>query len=93
MFNNKKIKINLDYIVEKFDGEMLLYEKIGSQAVYLNSSAYAVWLLCKENLTVGQIVECLEKRYPKRKEQMQSDVNNAISMLEVNKVIILFDDE
>ena len=93
MFNKKQIKINSDYVAEEFDGEILLYEKIGSQAVYLNNSAYAVWLLCKENLTVGQVVEYLKKRYPEREGQIQSDVKNAITMLEANKVITLSDDD
>lgn len=56
--------VTLGYSVEKFDDEILLYSEACTQAVYLNDAAHAVWLLCKEDMNVGQIVQYLEEMYP-----------------------------
>lgn len=80
-------QVNNEYSVEKFDEEILLYTEAGTQAVYLNDAAHAVWLLCKEGLTVGEIIGLLEGHYPDQKEQIREDVIEALTTLESNKVI------
>lgn len=89
MYDNQKTQINPQYTVEKFDNEILLYTKEGAQAVYLNNTAYAVWLLCKEELTVAQIIACLKETYPNQKEQIRDDVLTALTVLESNEVVEL----
>ncbi|MFT5701993.1 MAG: hypothetical protein ACI8ZB_004898 [Desulforhopalus sp.] len=89
MDENQKPIVDPAYTVEKFDGEILLYTETRTQAVYLNDAAYAVWELCKEDLTVGEIVDYLKKLYPNQKAQIQDDVFGALQTLEENSVIRL----
>ncbi len=80
-------KVNPDYTIEKFDGEILLYTEAGTQAVYLNDAAYAVWLLCKENMDIGTMIGCLEEAYPDQKIQIRDDVLSVLQTLHSNGVI------
>ena len=92
MNDEQKPAINSGYTVEKFDDEILLYSEVGTQAVYLNDAAYAVWLLCKEEMSVGQMIQYLEEVYTDQKEQIRKDVLVALDTLLSNGVIG-FDDE
>jgi hypothetical protein len=91
--DDKKPTLNPGYTVEKFDDEILLYTEAGTQGVYLNDAAYAVWQFCKEDMTVGQIIEYLELTYPDQKEQIRIDVLTALETLKEQKVIVLLDAE
>lgn len=93
MNDRHKIKINPDYLVEKFDGEILMYSELGTKAVYLNDTAYGIWLLCQEEMTVGQIIDYLEQVYPGQKEQIREDVTTTLETLKSNDVIELCDAE
>ncbi len=86
--NDKQIpKVNPDYTIEKFEGEILLYTEAGTQAVYLNDAAYAVWLLCKENMDIGTMIGYLEETYPDQKMQIRDDVLSALQTLHSHGVI------
>jgi hypothetical protein len=89
MDDNQKPIVDPAYTIEKFDGEILLYTETKDQAVYLNDAAYAVWLLCKEDLTVVEMVDYLKNLYPDQKEQIESDVQIALQTLEEKDVIRL----
>jgi hypothetical protein len=91
--DNKRPIVNAEYTIEKFDGEILLYTEAGTQAVYLNDEAHAVWLLCKEGMTVGQIIDYLEQVYPDQKEQIRKDVLTALETLQTHNVIEMSDAE
>jgi hypothetical protein len=92
MQDEQKPAINSSYTVEKFDDEILLYTEAGTQAVYLNDAAYAVWLLCKEDMSVGQMILYLEDVYPDQKEQIRKDVLTALETLQSNGVIEFADE-
>lgn len=92
MNDEKRPKINTEYTVEKFDDEILLYTEAGTQAVYLNDAAHAVWLLCKEDMSIGQMIQYLEEVYPAQKEQIRKDVLVALKTLHSNGVIELVDE-
>lgn len=79
--------INTEFTVEKFEDEILLFSKAEEKAVYLNDSAHIVWLLCKENMSVGQMIQYLEKIYPEQKAQIKDGVVAALEMLMSNDVI------
>lgn len=83
--------VNAEYTIEKFDGEILLYTETGTQAVYLNDEAHAVWILCQEDMTVGQIIEYLEQRYPAQKEQIRKDVLTSLETLQAHDIIEMTD--
>ena len=87
MNDEQKPVVNTSYTVEKFDNEILLFSETGNQAVYLNDAAYAVWLLCKENMSVGQMINSLEEVYPDQSEQIRNDVLAALETLQANGVI------
>lgn len=90
--DEQKAGIISSYTVEKFDDEILLYTEAGTQAVYLNDVAYAIWLLCQEDMSVGQMVQYLEEVYPEQKEQIRNDVISALEMLQENGVIQFADE-
>jgi len=50
-------------------------------------------MLCKEDMTVGQIIEYLEEIYPDQQEQIRSDVTDALNTLQSNGVVALSDEE
>lgn len=91
MDENQKPIVDPAYTIEKFDDEILLYTETKDHAVYLNEAAYAVWELCKENLTVGEIVAYLQNLYPDQKKQIEGDVLVALQTLEERGVIRLSD--
>lgn len=93
MEDKQKLLVDTAYTVEKFEDEILLYTEAGTKAVYLNDTAHAVWSLCKEDMTVGQIIEYLEKVYPEQREQIRNDVTDALNTLQSNGVIALSDEE
>lgn len=90
--DDQKPAINSSYIIEKFDDEILLYTEAGTQAVYLNDAAHAVWQLCKEDMSVGQMILYLEDVYPDQKEQIRKDVLSALETLQSNGVIEFADE-
>lgn len=83
--------VNTEYTVEKFDGEILLYTATGTQTVYLSDEAHAVWSLCKEGMTVGQIINYLEQVYPDQKKQISKDVITALETLQAHNVMEITD--
>jgi hypothetical protein len=91
MRDNQVPEVNPEYVIEKFDDEILLYTEAGAKAVYLNDTAHAVWQLCREDLTVGQIITFLEDAFPDQSDQVRADVTDALSKLESNNVIRFFD--
>lgn len=88
-----KPKVNDDFIAETFENEVLLYTTTDTKAIYLNDTAHVVWLLCKENLNVGEIIAALSEQYPDQKDQIKHDVISALKFLIKNKAIILTDEE
>jgi hypothetical protein len=79
------------YTVEKIDDEFILYSEATTQGVYLNDSAHAVLTLCQEKMTIGQMIQYLEKIYPDQKEQMADDVICALKALRSIGVIAIQD--
>ena len=93
MDDNRIPRVNPDFGLEKSDDEILLYTKMGTKAVYLNETAFTVWQLCKEELTLGEIIALLEQAYPEQASQIRSDVISALHLLEANNVIEWSDDK
>ncbi len=73
--------VNEEFIVEKFENEILLYTVADTKAVYLNETAHLVWLLCKENLTIKEMIGALVEQYPDHKEQIPADVMASLESL------------
>lgn len=82
MDEHQKLTPNPAYSEELFNnGETVLYTESGAKAVYLNDTACMVWKLCKDGLTVGQIIAALEDAYPMQKDRICPDVLAACGLL------------
>jgi len=92
MNTSSKPKLSDSFAVEQFDKEILLYDEAGSRAFYLNDTANAVLQLCKEDLSVAEIIECLQQNYPDQKDSIAEDVVGVLEILVKNKVIELTDE-
>lgn len=92
MNTSSKPKLSDSFAVEQFDKEILLYDEAGSRAFYLNDTANAVLQLCKEDLSVAEIIECLQQNYPDHKDSIAEDVVGVLEILVKNKVIELTDE-
>lgn len=90
---DKKPIVNSDYVVERFENEYLLYTQATTQAIYLNETAYMVWGLCKQGLTVNQIIQSLEDHYVDQKEQIKEDVILAVELLQKHNVVEFSDEQ
>ncbi|SDP50124.1 PqqD family protein [Desulforhopalus singaporensis] len=86
-----KPTIQEGYKAETFDGEVILYTVAGTKAVYLNGTAQLIWLLCQQDLNVGEIQEALIEQYPQQAEQIRSDVIATLEDLQEKGVITLLD--
>ena len=92
MNTSNKPMINPSFAFELFEEEILLYDEAGSKAFYLNDTANAVLQLCKEDLSVAEIIECLQNNYPDHKDTIPKDVIDVLEMLVKSKVIELIDE-
>lgn len=92
MNTSNKPMLSPSFDVEQFDEESLLYDEAGSRAFYLNDTANAVLQLCKEDLSVAQIIECLQQAYPDHKDSIAEDIITVLEMLVENHVIELSDE-
>lgn len=92
MTNTQKVIFNEGFLVEKFENEILLYTVADAKAVYLNESAYLVWSLCKEGLTASEICDNLSTIYPDQKDQILTDVTDALENFVKSGVVTLSDE-
>ncbi len=92
MNTSSKPRVSPAFAVEEFDGEILLYDETGAKAFYLNDTANAVLQLCREDVSVAQIIEYLQQAYPDHQERVEQDVMTVLEMLVENKVIELSDE-
>ena len=84
--------VDPSFVAEEFDNETLIYNEKDAQAFYLNDTANAVLQICKEDLTIGQIIECLSQAFPEHKAQIQDDVVSVLTTLIDSKVVSLSDE-
>ncbi len=89
MQDSQKIKINPDFQLEEFEGEILLYSVSDTTAVYLNETAHLIWLLCHENMTVEEMVQFLQEKYPEQKDEVREDLMISLQALVAQGVVSL----
>ena len=89
MLDTDRPLLNPDFTTEQFDDEMLLYSPADNRAVYLNDSAYLVWQLCRDGLSVGEMIALLEQTYPERRDTIRGDVLEALETLQNSGVLTL----
>jgi hypothetical protein len=88
----KKPIFNEAFATEAFENETLIYNEQQAQALYLNDSANAILQLCKEELTIDQIINCLREAYPEHQQTLEEDVISTIETLIAKGAVTLSDD-
>lgn len=78
-----------DFQLEMLDGEIFLYDKVSTKAVYLNSSAALVWQLCDGQRSIKIIRKILQEAYPDKAETIIKDVDESLSLLKNERMIQL----
>ncbi len=80
MINDLSIPKHIsDYRLEGFEGELLLYHPVKTQAVYLNETAALIWRLCDGRRSVEEIRSLLSGAYLGVADKIDQDL---ISTLE-----------
>ncbi len=92
MNHSEKYSPNPLYKLEQFDNEILLYSGSVADGLYLNETAYLIWQLCDQGLSVEQMTEQLENAYPDQKEMISGDVSAAIESLVERGALIASND-
>jgi len=65
----------------------LLYDQQQTQAIYLNPTAAAIWLLCDGSSSVDQIIETVQEAYPEA--AVAEDIIGTLRDLEARGVIVV----
>ena len=74
---------------EELDGEAVVYDRSGREAIYLNESATVVWKLCDGVRTVADISALLTKEFPEAAAQIESDISDAVDRMMAARVLTL----
>lgn len=77
------------FLLEEFDGELMLYSVATTKIFALNQSAALIWQLCSGQHTIGEIVAALDEAYPDHEGQIQAQVEATLSLLLANGAIEL----
>ena len=78
-----------DLRVQRFEGEILLFDGGNATGILLNETASLVWLLCDGERSVSDIIEYLRGSYPLEAERLLSDVADAIDLLSGHGAIVI----
>jgi hypothetical protein len=75
---SKKPVRNDEFQIETIDGELLLYHAGKDATLFLNETASIIWYLSEGERTVEEIGQMLVESYPENKEQVETDLQEAI---------------
>lgn len=66
------------FLVEKMEGELVLFHPARNIIIHTNETAALIWQMCDGNNTVDQIVEILSGAYPDARDQIAREVPDTI---------------
>ena len=69
------------FLIEKMDGELVLFHPARNIIIHTNETAALIWQLCDGVKTVDHIVEILSGAYPDSRAQIARDVPETIQQL------------
>jgi hypothetical protein len=69
------------FLVEKMDGELVLFHPARNVIIHSNETAALIWQMCDGNNTVEDIVNILSGAYPDARNQIAKDVPETIQKL------------
>ena len=78
-----------DVRFEELDGEAVVYDHTGRQAIYLNDTATVVWQLCDGQRTVADISTLLTKEFPDAAAELGTDISDAVDKMVAARVMTL----
>jgi Coenzyme PQQ synthesis protein D (PqqD) len=77
-----------DVSEELLDGELLLYHRGETRAIYLNPTATIIWMLCDGKRPVQEIVDLIRESYPDANPELADDVLVTLTDLRDNHVLM-----
>ena len=69
------------FLIEKMDGEMVLFHPARNIIIHTNETAALIWQLCDGLNNVDRIVDILSGAYPDAREQIAAEVPETIQEL------------
>ncbi len=69
------------FIIEKMDGELVLFHPGRNIIIHTNETAALIWQMCDGINSVDQIVDVLSGAYPDAKAEIARDVPDTIQKL------------
>src|SRR5664279_5906496 len=77
-----------DVSEEFLDGELLLYHRGETRAIYLNPTATIIWMLCDGERPVQEIVDLIRESYPDANPELADDVLGTLKDLRDSHVLM-----
>jgi hypothetical protein len=74
---------------EELDGEAVVYDRSGRQAIYLNETATVVWQLCDGHRSVADISALLTAEFPDVATELTTDISDAVDRMVAARVMTL----
>ena len=89
MVLNMRPKQAFGFFIEEMDDESVIYRLGAHKAIYLNSTAAAIWRMSDGSRTVQDLVDFLKAEYPEDAGAILGDVTEAVNLLSREGAVIL----
>ena len=81
MDDNNIVKMSRDYLLERCDGEHIVYHPTLETSMYLNDTGAIIWQLCDGTRTVAEIIAVLADCYPESRHDIGVGVKELLVKL------------
>ncbi len=86
---DKAVLLETDYLLERFEDEIIVYHPTKAVSLYLNDTGALIWELCDGKKSVTDIIAVLAELYPESGEQIEKDVKAVIKQLTSAGIAVL----
>ena len=86
---HKAVLLEADYLLERFDNEIIVYHPTKATSLYLNDTGALIWELCDGKRTITDIITVLAQLYPESREQIERDVKKVVGQLTAAGIAVL----
>ncbi len=86
---SKAVLLEKDYLLERFEDEIIVYHPTRAVSLYLNDTGGLIWELCDGKRSVADIITLLAELYPDSGGQIESDVKTVIRQLTSAGIAVL----
>lgn len=77
------------YVLEREEGEIIVFHPSSARSFYLNESASVVWEMCDGDRRISDIIAELSSAYPEQTSGIEQDVAEIIQLFIDQEVIEL----